>query len=112
MPIIKSAKKRVRTAQKAATRNSKTKRSLKLAIKNLQAALNGDNKKAHAALAQVHSTLDKAVKKGVIHKNNAARKKKHLAATLKKSGVKTPVKKVAKKAPAKNIAKKRAISKK
>ena len=107
MPIIKSAKKRVRTAQKAATRNSKTRRSLRLAIKNLQAALNGDNKKAHAALAQVHSTLDKAVKKGVIHKNKAARKKKHLAAMLKKSGAKTPVKKAVKKTPAKTTTKRK-----
>ena len=45
MPIIKSAKKRVRTAEKAAIRNSKTKRSLKSAVKAFQKAITGGDKK-------------------------------------------------------------------
>lgn len=92
MPIIKSAKKRVRIARKATIRNSKTKRSLKTALKLFA-------KKPSAKLQNsVQSHLDKAVKKGVIHKNKAARKKSQLARAGATAGVK-PV--AAKKAPAK-----------
>lgn len=88
MPIIKSAKKRVRVAQKAAARNSKTKRSLKSAVKSFQSALT-NGKKVDEAQSKAQSELDKAVKKGVIHKNKAARKKKQLAAKAKADGAKT-----------------------
>ncbi|HEY5152357.1 MAG TPA: 30S ribosomal protein S20 [Candidatus Saccharimonadales bacterium] len=101
MPIIKSAKKRVRTAQKAAVRNSKTKRSLRSAFKLFAA---GPSSKSHSS---AQSALDKAVKKGVVHKNKAARLKKKAAAKAKAAGVK-PGKATAKKAtPAKKIAPKK-----
>lgn len=91
MPIIKSAKKRVRTARKAAVRNSKTKRSLREALKAFGAK---PDAKAHSS---AQSALDKAVKKGVIHKNKAARLKKQAAAKAKAAGVK-PMKARTKKA--------------
>ena len=95
MPIIKSAKKRVRVARKAAVRNSKTKRGLREAFK---AFAQNPTSKSHSA---TQSHLDKAVKKGVIHKNKAARLKKRAAAKAKAAGVK-PAKATAKKAaPAK-----------
>lgn len=106
MPIIKSAKKRVRTATKAATRNSKTKRSLKTAIKAFQAKLTGDN------MSKAQSELDKAVKKGVISKNKAARKKKQLANAAKTAGVKSTKKAETKKPAAKKPAVKKAPAKK
>lgn len=107
MPIIKSAKKRVRVANKAAIRNSKVKRSLRTAIKNFQSSISGDN----ANTAQ--SEIDKAVKKGVIHKNKAARKKKQLAQATKKAGTKTVAKKAeAKKPVAKKVAAKKPVAKK
>lgn len=106
MPIIKSAKKRVRTASKAATRNSKTKRSLKTAIKAFQAKLTGDN------MSNAQSELDKAVKKGVISKNKAARKKKQLAKAAKTAGVKTVKKAAPKKAAPKKPAAKKPVAKK
>lgn len=111
MPIIKSAKKRVRVAKKATVRNSKTKRSLKGALKSFHAAVTG-GKKSTEAQAKAQSELDKAVKKGIMHKNKAARKKKQLAAAAKatggaKSKKATPAKKApAKKSPAKKPAKK------
>ena len=105
MPIIKSAKKRVRVASKAATRNSKTKRTLRSAIKSFHASITGDS----ANKAQ--SALDIAVKKGVIHKNKAARKKKQLAAASKAAGSKTVAKASAKKVVAKPAAKKPAAKK-
>ncbi len=103
MPIIKSAKKRVRVANKAAVRNSKTKRSLKSALKAFHKTLTGgDSKKSSATHAQAQSALDKAVKKGVVHKNKAARTKRKLAAKSKAAGTTkaTSVKKTTAKKPA------------
>lgn len=96
MPIIKSAKKRVKVARKATVRNAKTKRSLKAAIKAFHATITG-GKKAPEAQDKAKSELDKAVKKGVITKNKAARKKKQLATKAKAAGVKPSA---VKKAPA------------
>lgn len=106
MPIIKSAKKRVRVASKAATRNSKTKRTLRTAIKSFHAAITGDT--ANSA----QSALDIAVKKGVIHKNKAARKKRQLAVAAKAAGSKTTAKKAVTKKPAAKPAVKKAVAKK
>src|SRR5665213_4114219 len=99
MPIIKSAKKRVRTARKAAIRNSHTKRDLKTALKLFDKT---PSSKAHA---EVQSYLDKAAKKGIIHKNKAARLKRRASARAKAAGVK-PTKAAAKKAAPKTAAKK------
>lgn len=106
MPIIKSAKKRVKVATKAAVRNSKTKRSLKNAVKTFATALAGGKKVAEAH-AKAQSELDKAAKKGVMHKNKAARKKRQLAKAAKAAGVKP----AAKKAPAKKPAAKKPAAK-
>lgn len=123
MPIIKSAKKRVRVARKATVRNAKTKRSLKTALKSFQSSLTG------ASHSEAQSALDKAGKKGVMHKNKVARKKRQLAKTAKAAGVKSapakksaakkatptkaaPKKTVAKKAPAKKPAAKKPAAKK
>jgi len=105
MPIIKSAKKRVRTARKAAVRNSKTKRSLRTALKGFSRSASA---KSHS---EVQSNLDKAVKKGVIHKNKPARLKKQAARKAKAAGV-TPTKSAAKPAAKKPAAKKASAKKK
>jgi len=95
MPIIKSAKKRVKTAHKAAVRNSKTKRTLKGALKDFHKSVTGANH------SKAQSAIDKAAKKGLVHKNKAARLKKQAAAKAKAAGAKTTAKPAAKKAPAK-----------
>jgi small subunit ribosomal protein S20 len=107
MPIIKSAKKRVRTTRKATVRNSKTKRSLRSAVKVFQKSVGGnDAKKLSAAFNKVQSELDKAGKKNLMHKNKVARKKRQLAKTAKtvalsaKPAAKKIVKKPAAKKPA------------
>lgn len=106
MPIIKSAKKRVKVARKAAVRNARTRRNLKSALKVF--AKNPSSPSHNAA----QSELDKAVKKHIIHKNKAARLKRRAAARAKAAGVK-PAKAVAKKTvPAKTAAKKTAVKKK
>lgn len=121
MPIIKSAKKRVRVTAKAATRNSKTKRSLKGALKAFHSAVTGsDKKKTAAAHSKAQSALDKAGKKKVLHKNKIARKKRQLAVkskaaagvtkpSVKKTVTKKPA--VKKAAPKKTAAKKPAVKK-
>lgn len=108
MPIIKSAKKRVRVANKAAVRNSKTKRSLKNAVKSFHAAISGKSKNT-ASLSKAQSEIDKAVKKNVMHKNKAARKKAQLARAAKAAGVKSAA---SKKTTTKKPATKKASAKK
>lgn len=89
MPIIKSAKKRVKVAEKAAVRNSKTKRSLKDAVKAFQAAItSGNAAKMNETLVAAQSAVDTAEKKNIIHKNKAARKKAQLAKQMKEAGAK------------------------
>lgn len=97
MPIIKSAKKRVKVARKATVRNVKTKRSLKGAIKAFHAAVTGKGKVAESH-SKAQSELDKAVKKGVMSKNKAARRKSQLAAKAKTAGTKPAAAASAKKA--------------
>lgn len=109
MPIIKSAKKRVRVAEKAAIRNSKTKRSLKAAVKDLTGALG--SKKAAPALSKVQSEIDKAAKKGVMHKNKAARRKSKAALAAKKAAGVTKSSPVKAEKPAAPAAKKPAVKK-
>lgn len=109
MPIIKSAKKRVKVAAKAAARNQKTRRQLRDAIKNFTKALeSGKSDKVSESLKVAIKAVDIAAKKNVIHKNKAARTKSNLSAKAKKSGSK-PVKSSAKKAsaPKKSVAKKK-----
>ena len=103
MPIIKSAKKRVRVANKAAARNRQTKRILKDAVKNFAKALVG-GKKVTDAHAKAQSELDKAGKKGIMHKNKVARKKRQLAKTAKATASAKPA---TKKTPAKKTATKK-----
>ncbi len=121
MPIIKSAKKRVRVAEKAAIRNSKTKRSLKTALKAFHKAITGGEKTVETHSKAV-SSIDTAAKKGLIHKNKAARQKSQLAHAAKtavaeapakaKTAPKKPTTKAADKAPAKKPAAKKPAAKK
>ena len=107
MPIIKSAKKRVRVARKATVRNAKTKRTLRSALKSFQTTVSGNSH------SKAQSALDIAGKKGLLHKNKIARKKRQLAAAAKKAGVKTAgAKKAVKKQVAKKAAPKKPAAKK
>ncbi len=115
MPIIKSAKKRMRQTAVARTRNQNTKRSLRAELKALAAAIEAkDGKKAAEALKKVQSNLDKTVKKNILKKNTAARKLSRLTDQVKALGAKpapaVPTK-AAPKAVAKPAAKKPAVKK-
>jgi len=79
MPNIKQAKKRVKVNQAKAARNKASKSALKTALKKAKAA-EGENKQALVQAAI--QSVDKAAAKGLLHKNNAARKKSALAKSL------------------------------
>lgn len=111
MPIIKSAKKRVKTTRKATVRNAKTKKTLRGALKTFAKSLGSS--KAGTSHNKAQSALDKAAKKGLVHKNKVARKKRQLSAAAKKAGVKVEKKAAAKKAaPAKKVVAKKPAAKK
>ncbi len=98
MPIIKSAKKRVRVAEKATIRNAKTKRTLRESVKEFQAVLKaGETSEINMAKQKAEKAIDTAAKKNVIHKNKAARKKSQLASAAKSTTVQPKAKKVVKK---------------
>ena len=80
MANIKSQLKRIITNKKAHDRNKAVKSELKTHIRAVRTAVTaGDKDKATAALAVASKKLDKAVSKGVIHKNQAANRKSALA---------------------------------
>lgn len=79
MPNIKSQKKRVITNEKATLRNKAAKSSLKTALKKAQAAIASGSEDNAQVVKDATSVIDKAVKQGLIHKNNAARKKAAIA---------------------------------
>jgi small subunit ribosomal protein S20 len=73
---IKSQKKRILTNEKARLRNNAVKSELKTAIRAVNTAVESTDKDAAAAaLLNASRKLDKAVSKGVLHKNNAANRK-------------------------------------
>ncbi len=75
MANIKSAKKRVLVAEKRQDRNKAIKSKVKTYVKKVEVAIEAnDVEAAKAALLVAISEIDKAAKKGIYHKNTAARK--------------------------------------
>lgn len=106
MPIIKSAVKRMKQTIKRRERNVAVKRDVKGAVKAFL------EKPTAAGLSAAQSEIDTAVKKNLLSKNTAARRKANLARVAKEAGVKieaaakAPATKAAPKATAKPAAKK------
>ena len=85
MANIKSSKKRILVAEKNAERNVAFKSSIKTALKKALELGKGTDKEALAtAVSKVYQLCDKAVVKGILHKNTAARKKSRLTIALNK----------------------------
>ena len=83
MANIKSQIKRNAQNEKAAARNKAVKSELKTAVRRTREAIAaGDKDAAQAALSNAGKKLDKAVSKGVIHKNQAANRKSAIAAKV------------------------------
>nr|NLD40762.1 30S ribosomal protein S20 [Actinomycetales bacterium] len=80
MANIKSQIKRNRTNEEARMRNQAVKSELKTYVRKVRQAVEaGDKETATEALSAAGRKLDKAVSKGVIHKNQAANRKSKLA---------------------------------
>ncbi|MGL5972854.1 MAG: 30S ribosomal protein S20 [Oscillospiraceae bacterium] len=84
MANIKSAKKRVLVNQKKANINKSHRSSLRTKMKNTKIALETGAENIEATVQNTISTIDKAVSKGLLHKNTASRKKSKLALSLNK----------------------------
>lgn len=85
MPNIKSAKKRVELTKVAYEKNKAEKTAMKTTLKKFEAAvLAGDRAVAESAYKQAVKVVDQAVTKGLLHKNNAARKKSSMTLKLNK----------------------------
>ena len=85
MPNIKSSKKDVISSKIAYEKNKANKSALKTDLKKFDAALvSGDKAAAEAAYTAAIKSVDKAVNKGLLHKNNAARKKSSMTLKMNK----------------------------
>ncbi len=103
MPIIKSAIKRMKQTAVRRERNVATKRDVKSAVKAFHA------KPSAATLSAAHSEIDTAVKKNILNKATAARRKAALSKAAREAGVKLAS--AAKKATPKTTAKPAAAKK-
>lgn len=85
MANIKSAKKRILVINKKTLRNKMVASATKTAMKKVVTAVNaGDKAAAAEALRAATKAIDMACTKGVLHKNNASRKKSRLAKLVNK----------------------------
>ena len=85
MANIKSSKKRIRVAQANTIRNKPLRSNLKSVMKAADFALANDAPDKADAVAIAIKALDEVTSKGIIHKNNAARKKSSLMKRLNAS---------------------------
>lgn len=79
MPNIKSAKKRVLVNKTKAQRNKSQNSALKTAVKKANSAVAANSADKEVLVRAAIKKVDQACAKGLIHKNNAARKKSALA---------------------------------
>lgn len=82
MPNHKSAEKRVRQNERRRVVNRSNRSRLRTAVKELRSVLDKDGKNATELLPKTVSEIDKAVQKGVLHRNAAARQKSRLTARV------------------------------
>ena len=85
MANIKSAKKRIKVIQAKTLRNQMFRSQMRTVVKKYNAALEaGDKELAAAAYRLAVKKIDQAVAHGILHKNNAARKKSQFTVKLNK----------------------------
>lgn len=85
MPNIKSAKKRVLVNKTKAQRNKSANSALKTAIKKANVAIEANAADKEELVKVAVKKIDQAAAKGLLHKNNAARKKSALVTKLNKA---------------------------
>ena len=85
MPNIKSAEKRVDVIRNRTLRNASLKSALRTSIRRFdESMVSGSAEEINAKLRKALVTIDKAVTKGILHKNTAARKKSRLTQNFNK----------------------------
>ena len=83
MANIKSQQKRIKTNEKARLRNKAVKSALRTHVRNARTAIaEGDAAKAAELAVVANRALDRAVSKGVIHKNQAANRKSAISSAV------------------------------
>ncbi len=83
MANIHSQKKRILRSERERLENRRYTSTIKTYFRQLESLAGGeDNAATEAAHRQLVSTIDKAVKRGAMHKNTGARKKSRAARTL------------------------------
>ena len=87
MPNLPSAKKRMRVEEKRRARNKSVKSEVRTEVTKARAAIaaDADAPETVEAVREAISALDRGVRKGVLHPNNAARRKSRLMARLHKA---------------------------
>ncbi len=92
MPKIKSAQKRVRSSERQRVRNKAIRSLTKTSVTKAEKLIfSGEPESAQESVGDAVSSLDKAVGKGIIHANNAARRKSRLMKKLNQSEASPPV---------------------
>ena len=87
MPQHKSPMKRMKTDAKRHARNNYVRRTIKTLEKKIRTDMSDEERQA--LLNEIYSQLDKAAKKGVIHKRTASRRKARVAAFVNKTQAKS-----------------------
>lgn len=83
MPNIKQQEKRMRLAARERLQNRQYKSAIRTVFKRLQTTVEEhDRDRTQQLFTELTSKIDKAVSKGALHKNNAARKKSRVARML------------------------------
>ena len=83
MPITQSAKKAIRVSLRKKAVNDQRKKAMKEIMKKIEKLAKTNKEEALKLLSTAFQSIDKSAKKGVIKKNNAARKKARLSRILK-----------------------------
>ena len=92
MPNIKSAEKRVRVTERKRLRNKSARTMCKTNVTKAERLIfTGDTAAAQEAVAIAITSLDKAAEKGIIHPNNAARRKSRLVKKYNQLAAQAPV---------------------
>ena len=85
MANIKSAVKRIKVTSRNEKRNKAVKSNIKTILKKAVSLISSKGKDAEKSVREAIKNIDKAVSKGILHKNTASRKKSRLMKKLNKS---------------------------
>lgn len=90
MPNIQSAKKRVRQSEKRRARNRPVRSMVRTLITKARDQIATHEETAETTVHEALSALDRAARKGILHPNNAARRKSRLMKRFNKTAAEAP----------------------